>query len=93
MKAGQIVLSGAVAFGLLSATAAWGAPVQGPDDSTSGLPAHARVLVAQDTTATMPPKEKPHHHPAVVVHRKHHPHPLMRKKPATTTGEHPTAPK
>lgn len=92
MKAGQIGLYGAVVFGLLSATAAWGAPAQNVDDSISGLPPHARAFKAQDMTAT-PPKEKPHHHPAVVVHRKHHPHPLMRKKPATTTGEHPTAPK
>ncbi len=85
MKAGQIGLCGAVAFGLLSATAAWGAP--------SGLPNHARAFVAQDTKATMPPKEKRHHHPAVVIHRKHHPHPMMKKKPASTTGEHPTTPK
>lgn len=79
MKAGQIGLCGAVAFGLLSATAARGAP--------SGLPENARAFKAQDTTATMP--KKPNHHPAVVIHRKHHPHPMMRKRPATTTGEHP----
>jgi len=88
MKAGQIGLYGAVAFGLLSASAAWGAPVQRIDDSLGALPANARAFVAQDTTATMP-KAKPHHHPAVVIHRKHHPHPMMRKRPASTTGAHP----
>lgn len=88
MEVRQIGLTGAVTFGLLSATVAWGAPVQRIDSGMSGLPAHARAFVAEDTMSTTAAK-KPNHHPAVVIHRHHHPHPMAKRKPASTTGEKP----
>jgi hypothetical protein len=86
MTARQILVSGAFAFGLLAAPAALAAPVQ--YDDISGLPAHARAFMAEEMTTGRVPGEKPNHHPTVVIHRHHHPHPLLRRKPHSTTGEH-----